>query len=226
MRAIRGRLLSFLRAPRGAGDAQSYRYIDDGIVVVNDGGRIEAVGPARRTRRAPAGGCAGRAASRRADHAGLHRPAYPLSADPGDRVLRRPAARMAGEIHLRRGAKIRRSGTRRAQRRIFSRRTGAQRHHHRGCLLHGASGFGRRAVRRRAPAQRRHDRRQRDHEPQRAAGTARRRADSHCRQPRSDPALARHRAAALCGDAALRHHLDRRAARRAGRAAQGISDHR
>ena len=44
-RAIRGRLLSFVRAPRGAGDAQSYRYIDDGIIVVKDG-RIEAVGPA------------------------------------------------------------------------------------------------------------------------------------------------------------------------------------
>jgi guanine deaminase len=45
LRAIRGRLLSFLRAPRGAGDAQSYRYIDDGIVLVRDG-RIEAVGAA------------------------------------------------------------------------------------------------------------------------------------------------------------------------------------
>ena len=37
-------MLTFLRAPRGAGDAQSYRYIEDGIVVVK-GGRIEAVGP-------------------------------------------------------------------------------------------------------------------------------------------------------------------------------------
>jgi guanine deaminase len=44
-RAVRGRLLTFLRAPRGAGDAESYRYIDDGVVVVKDG-RIEAVGPA------------------------------------------------------------------------------------------------------------------------------------------------------------------------------------
>ncbi len=45
MRAIRGRLLTFQRAPRGAGDAQSYRYVDDGIILVKDG-RIEAVGPA------------------------------------------------------------------------------------------------------------------------------------------------------------------------------------
>jgi len=45
VRAIRGRLLTFLLAPRGAGDAQSYRYIDDGIIVAKDG-RIEAVGPA------------------------------------------------------------------------------------------------------------------------------------------------------------------------------------
>jgi guanine deaminase len=43
--AIRGRLLSFVRAPRGAGDAESYRYIDDGIVVIEDG-RIARVGPA------------------------------------------------------------------------------------------------------------------------------------------------------------------------------------
>ena len=45
VRAVRGRLLTFLRAPRGAGDAESYRYIDDGIVLIKDG-RIEAVGPA------------------------------------------------------------------------------------------------------------------------------------------------------------------------------------
>jgi guanine deaminase len=44
-RAIRGRLLTFLRAPGCAGDAQSYRYIEDGVVVVKNG-RIEALGPA------------------------------------------------------------------------------------------------------------------------------------------------------------------------------------
>jgi guanine deaminase len=55
LRAIRGRLLNFLRAPRGAGDAQSYRYIADGIVVVKDG-KIDAVGPAAELmRRLPAG---------------------------------------------------------------------------------------------------------------------------------------------------------------------------
>ena len=54
-RAIRGRLLTFLRAPHGAGDAQSYRYLDDGIILVKDG-RIEAVGPADElTARLPAG---------------------------------------------------------------------------------------------------------------------------------------------------------------------------
>src|SRR5271156_5510142 len=44
-RAIRGRLLTFVLGPAGAGDAQSYRYIEDGIVLVKDG-RIEQVGPA------------------------------------------------------------------------------------------------------------------------------------------------------------------------------------
>ncbi|HYE52183.1 MAG TPA: guanine deaminase [Azospirillaceae bacterium] len=43
--AIRGRLLSFLRAPHGPGDAGSYRYLPDGVVVV-EGGRIREVGPA------------------------------------------------------------------------------------------------------------------------------------------------------------------------------------
>ncbi len=37
--------MTFLRAPSGSGDAQSYRYIEDGIVLVKDG-RIDAVGPA------------------------------------------------------------------------------------------------------------------------------------------------------------------------------------
>jgi guanine deaminase len=45
-RAIRGRLLSFRRAPTGAGDGDSYSYIDDGLVLVDRDGRIEAVGPA------------------------------------------------------------------------------------------------------------------------------------------------------------------------------------
>ena len=54
MRAIRGRLLTFLRAPNGAGDAQSYRYVGDGIVVVKNG-RIDAAGPASElTSRLPA----------------------------------------------------------------------------------------------------------------------------------------------------------------------------
>ena len=43
--AVRGRLLTFLRTPSGAGDTQSYRYIDDGVVLVKDG-RIAAIGPA------------------------------------------------------------------------------------------------------------------------------------------------------------------------------------
>lgn len=44
-RAIRGRILTFVAAPRGAGDTNSYRYIQDGIILVRDG-RIAQVGPA------------------------------------------------------------------------------------------------------------------------------------------------------------------------------------
>ena len=44
-RALRGRVFTFLREPHGVGDAASYRYIEDGIILVKDG-RIEALGPA------------------------------------------------------------------------------------------------------------------------------------------------------------------------------------
>jgi guanine deaminase len=44
--AVRGRLLTFRRAPSGAGDAASYSYIEDGIVLIGADGRVEAVGPA------------------------------------------------------------------------------------------------------------------------------------------------------------------------------------
>lgn len=43
--AIRGRLLSFSGTPGGVGDRESYRYLDDGLLLIK-GGRIAAVGPA------------------------------------------------------------------------------------------------------------------------------------------------------------------------------------
>jgi guanine deaminase len=43
--ALRGRLLNFEREPLGAGDRDSYRYIEDGIVLIADG-RIAAMGSA------------------------------------------------------------------------------------------------------------------------------------------------------------------------------------
>lgn len=53
--AIRGRLLSFRQAPAGPGDSASYRYIDDGLLLAEDG-RIAAVGPhAELAGRLPAG---------------------------------------------------------------------------------------------------------------------------------------------------------------------------
>jgi guanine deaminase len=45
IRAIRGRLLSFVAEPAGPGDTSSYRLIEDGLVVVRDG-RITDVGEA------------------------------------------------------------------------------------------------------------------------------------------------------------------------------------
>ncbi|PKU24406.1 guanine deaminase [Telmatospirillum siberiense] len=43
--AIRGRLLTFTKTPAGLGDRDSYRYLDDGLLLIRDG-RIAAVGPA------------------------------------------------------------------------------------------------------------------------------------------------------------------------------------
>lgn len=43
--AIRGRVFFFLRAPTGADDVSSYRYINDGMLVITSG-KIAAVGPA------------------------------------------------------------------------------------------------------------------------------------------------------------------------------------
>lgn len=43
--AIRGRILTFLRAPTGVGDTGSYKYLPDGILVIT-GGKVSALGPA------------------------------------------------------------------------------------------------------------------------------------------------------------------------------------
>jgi len=43
-KVLRGRVLSFIDEPQGFGDTQSYRYIEDGAVVVGGDGRIVSVG--------------------------------------------------------------------------------------------------------------------------------------------------------------------------------------
>ena len=159
MRAIRGRLLTFLRAPRGAGDAQSYRYIDDGIVLVKDG-RIEAAGPATEiAARMPAD----IPVERHADalimpgfiDPHIHYPQTQVIASYGAQLLEWlekytfvEEQKFADPAHAARNAEffldeLARNGTTTAVR-----------------LLHGASGFGRSVVRRRAQTQCRHDRRQ------------------------------------------------------------------
>ena len=145
-RVIRGRILSFTGDPAESG-SRAHSLIDDGAVLVA-GGLIEAVGEARDIlERAPPGalvddhsGCT--------DHARLHRRAHPLSADPGDRLLRRATARLAPQLHLCRRAEIRRSRALRADRRVLSRRAHPLGHHDRDGLLHGASGVRRRVLRR------------------------------------------------------------------------------
>ena len=96
-----GERLARLFAHRGrsrAGRGRSHR-----------GGRRSARHPRARPRR-------GRRRSSGLPHSsGLHRRAHPLSADPGDRLLRRAAPRLAAKLHLRRRAEICRSRALRAR---------------------------------------------------------------------------------------------------------------
>ncbi len=119
-RAIRGRLLSFLRAPRGSGDAQSYRYIEDGIALIKDG-RIEAVGPAAELAaqlppQAPVAQHADALIMPGFIDPHIHYPQTQVIASYGAQLLE-----WLEEIHLRRGAEIRRSRARRAHGRILPR---------------------------------------------------------------------------------------------------------
>ncbi len=183
--AIRGRLLSFVRAPRGASDAESYRYIDDGMVVVEDG-RIARVGPAAElAAMLPAG-------TPVAHHADalimpgfidphIHFPQTQVIASYGAQLLEWlekytfvEEQKFADPAHAARNAEffldeLARNGT-----------TTALAY----CTAHPGSADA--LVCRGAPAQRRHDRRQRHHESQRPARFARARGHGHARQPRSD----------------------------------------
>ena len=42
---LRGRVLSFVSEPQGVDDAASYRYIEDGAVVIGGDGKIIMIGP-------------------------------------------------------------------------------------------------------------------------------------------------------------------------------------
>ena len=185
-------------------------------------GRIEAVGEARDDSRARAAGRDGRRSRWLPHHARLHRRAYPLSADAGHRLLWRAAARLAAQLHLRRGAEIRRPGALRdASPRSFSTSCSAA-----GtttamvyCTVHPA--IGRRLLRRGRTARRAHDRRQGDDGPRRARG-----ADATRPQRGYDESKALierwrgPRPARLRDHAALRDDLDAGAARGGRRAAR------
>ena len=172
---IRGAVAVLPPRAHGRGDAASYSYIEDGIVLVGADGRIAAVGPAAELARA------GRAATPIAHHPDalilpgfidthIHFPQTQVIASYGAQLLEwlekytfveeqkygdlDHAARQA-EFFL---DELARNGTTTAC-----------------CLWLGASVVGRGAVRGGGGARRRHDRRHRDHGPQRPAGAARRR---------------------------------------------------
>ncbi len=165
-RVVRGRILTFTDDPAESGASRARHHRG------RRGSRRRRAdrrgrGSARNSR-----GRAGRRADRRsygrARHARADRRPYPLSADAGDRLVRRATARLAAQLHLRRGAAIRRSGPLRARRCVLSRRAFPLRHHDRDGLLHRLSAVGRGVLRRSAQRQRAHDRRQGDDRPQRA----------------------------------------------------------
>ena len=163
-RAVRGRLLTFVGDPAEVGAAASHRYIHDGLVVI-EGGLVSRRGRRECAAAHAAGGHAGRPLSGSSGPARADRHPHPLPADAGDRLLRRPAAGMAAEIHLRRGAEVQGPGACRAGGDILPRRAAAQRHHHRRGLLHGPAEIGRCVLRREPAAQHADDRRQGDDGP-------------------------------------------------------------
>ena len=138
---------------------------------------------------------AGRRPCRPSDPAGDDRSAHPPAADPGDREPWHAAARLAAEIHLRRGAEVRRPRPCRAHRELLPGRAAAQRHHDRGGVRLGACRIGGRAVRRSETARHAHHRRQGDDGPRRAGRTARYRRERLSREQGADRTLARSRAA-------------------------------
>lgn len=106
MLLLRGRLLSFNRAPHSIDDHQSYLYIEDGGLLVEDG-KIAAIGDyadirksAGRRRRERSPTSSDRARPDR------HAPAFP--ADAGHRFLRRQSSRMAEHLYVPGGMPFRR----------------------------------------------------------------------------------------------------------------------
>ena len=158
--------------------------------------------------------------------AGLHRRACAFPADAGHRLLRRRAARLAEHLHLSGRDQVLQPAARPPHRAAVPRRDGAARHDDGRRLLLGAQGIGRGLLRRSRRAQHAGHRRQGDDGPQRAGGRARHAAIRLRRFQGADRRMARQGPAALCGHAALRHHLvagadgdGRRAACRASRPA-------
>ena len=165
-RVIRGRILSFTDDPaavRVVGSFGRRRRRRSCRGRTDRGGRRGA-----RHSRPRASRRARRRSCRLNRHRRLHRRPRPLSADPGDRLLRRATARLAQQLHVRRGAEICRPRPLRADRRVLPRRTHPLRHDDRDGLLHSASAICRRVLRRGREARRAHDRRQGHDGPRRA----------------------------------------------------------
>ncbi len=208
--AVRGRILTFVADPADVGPAASHRYWADGVVVLENG-LIAGVGDAADLL-PEFGGRPGRSLPGPARPAGPDRHPSPLPADPGDRFLRRPAAGMAAEVHLRRGAEVRRSGACRARRRLLPGRAFAQRHHHGRGLLQRAPGIGRGILRREPSPQHADDRGQGDDGPRRARGPPRYGRAWLPREQGAARQLARGRAPALRDQPTICADVDRGAA--------------
>ena len=205
-RVIRGRILSFTDDPAASGSA-AHSVIDDGAVLV-EGGLIEAVGEARDIlARAPRG-------ARVDDHAGCIVTAGFIDAHihyPQTQVIGSYGAQLLDwlqQLHVRRGAEIRRPRPLRADRRVLPRRNLPLRHDDRDGLLHSPSAIGRRVLRRGREARRAHDRRQGDDGPRRAGSAHGHGAARLRREQGADRALEQPRPARLRDHAALRDHLD------------------
>ena len=217
MKAFRGEILSVPDDPAVAG-ADAIRHFEDGLLVVEDGlvALLRALCRSDKFAEAETEPLDGLIVPGFVD-AHVHYPQIERIASHGEQLMQWlerhifPAEKAFAD-----------RGPCRRGRRLLPRRAAPPRHHQRARLRHRPCRLGRRAVRSRARA-RHADRLRQGADGPGAGGPARHDRLRPRRHRGADRPMARPRPPRLCGHAALRAHLQRRAARRCRRAGRRAS---